>query len=36
MADTLEHLRNFNYYSLDEKVNKATTIVEYIWIDGSG
>jgi hypothetical protein len=28
--------RDFNYYKWDEEYLKNNTIVEYVWIDGSG
>jgi glutamine synthetase len=29
-------VKDFNYYKWDEEFLKTHTVVEYIWIDGSG
>lgn len=34
MTETVEHLRDFNYYKLDQNVTQV--LAEYIWIDGTG
>lgn len=34
MTETVEHLRDFNYYKLDQ--NTTQVLAEYIWIDGTG
>lgn len=34
MTETVEHLRDFNYFKLNKDVN--CILAEYIWIDGTG
>ena len=34
MTETVEHLRDFNYYKLNQGVSQV--LAEYIWIDGTG
>ena len=34
MTETVEHLRDFNYYKLNSNVTQV--LAEYIWIDGTG
>ncbi|CAD8090682.1 unnamed protein product [Paramecium primaurelia] len=34
MTETVEHLRDFNYYKLNQNVTHI--LAEYIWIDGTG
>jgi len=36
MSNEVQAARNFNYYPWTENALKNTTIVEYIWIDGTG
>lgn len=36
MVDSIENLRNFNFYPTDKTVNDNFTLVEYVWIDGTG
>jgi glutamine synthetase len=34
MTETVEHLRDFNYYKLNQGITQV--LAEYIWIDGTG
>ncbi|CAD8082013.1 unnamed protein product [Paramecium sonneborni] len=36
MTETIENLRDFNYYQLSKDINKTVVLAEYIWIDGTG
>ncbi|KAM3144357.1 hypothetical protein pb186bvf_003521 [Paramecium bursaria] len=36
MSEQIEHLRDFNYYKLDQQVQKEVVLAEYIWLDGTG
>ncbi len=36
MSDGVQAFRNFNYYDWDAEFLKNNSIVEYIWLDGSG
>lgn len=36
MAITSSEIKNFNYYAWDPETLKDKTIVEYVWIDGTG
>lgn len=36
MTEVANHPRNFNYYDWDQEFLKNHTVVEYIWIDGTG
>ncbi|CAD8150529.1 unnamed protein product [Paramecium octaurelia] len=36
MTETIENLRDFNYYQLSKAVNNTIVLAEYIWIDGTG
>jgi hypothetical protein len=31
-----ERVKSFNYYEWDEEFLKNNSVVEYVWIDGSG
>ena len=34
--DSIENLRNFNLIPMDNQLNSKYTLVEYVWIDGTG
>lgn len=34
--DDKERVKNFNYYEWDKEFLEKNTVVEYVWIDGSG
>ncbi|CAD8160688.1 unnamed protein product [Paramecium octaurelia] len=36
MTETIENLRDFNYYQLSNNANNSYVLAEYIWIDGTG
>lgn len=36
MTETIENLRDFNYYQFSSQGDKPYTLAEYIWIDGTG
>lgn len=36
MTETIENLRDFNYYPFSSNINSKYVLAEYIWIDGTG